>query len=190
MCDCWTTNLRRKDRGGHLRSISGILVGQVSFSVIVVSWLDGDLRLEKGSKTHLLVGLVSTDRLASVKVAVDAGVGLVQEVGLVRSGSVGCRSWAGACETGVVCTMGTGRVVCALSTSETGVVCTMGTGCVVCAVSAGDSSASDSRARGSTVVAVRVNSGVGLVGDTAGVGTVSTGWVIVTGCCVVCAANS
>lgn len=44
----------------------------------------------------LLVGLVAADGLASVEVAVDSGVGLVQHVGLVGAGGIGRWARAGA----------------------------------------------------------------------------------------------
>lgn len=84
----WGPNMLLHDRRRHLRSICGILMG------IVVS--AKDVRPSGGAYRmfRYLLGerLVSTNGLATVKVAVHAGIGLVHHVGLVRTGSVGSRA--------------------------------------------------------------------------------------------------
>lgn len=52
--------------------------------------------------SRLLEGLVSADSLAAVEITIDAGVKLVHQVRLVRTGRVGCGSWTGAVEAVVV----------------------------------------------------------------------------------------
>jgi len=97
------------------------------------------------------VSLVTTNGLAAVEVAVNAGVDLVQQVGLVRSGSVGSRAGSlGAREVCVAEAMGaTGLAMSAVSGAVSGTV-------------------------GSTVVSVRVDARVGGVGNTGVVGAMSS----------------
>src|SRR5688572_5711785 len=79
---------------------------------------------------RLGVGLVAADSLATIEVGVDTGIGLVEEVGLVRAGSVGGRARAGAESgaSGTVSAGGTSQARAAVSTSRTsqagGAVCT------------------------------------------------------------------
>lgn len=93
------------------------------------------------------VRLVSSDGLATVEIAVDTGVDLVQEIGLMRTGSVGC----GTSGVGVGEASGVASIVTSVVTST--VANLAGSG---------------------TVVTVRVDTGVGSVGDARAVRTVST----------------
>lgn len=145
--------------------------------------------------TYLRQGLVSAESLASVKITVDAGVGLVQKILLVRASRVGRRARARADVSGPGSTRSATVVAVAVDTRVHGIldpsaVGAMSAGWVVvsgdaCASDActSDTSSSDTSSSytSTTVVAVTIDTRVDGVLNPSAVGTVGALWVIVSG---------